>query len=737
MTVSVRSLKTKRPASRHSSVTPGVSRSPDSVAPAPLLAAFPKGAAVGAPEGTEPEVTTSAPASSSIAAPPKGAAPGAPADPSSSSSSSSEDTHSPSGAVEEEERDQLEEDRSTREVAAPAQRGRAKGEGDRPPAVCLRGRVPRSRSPAARQAQSRPPPRISLVDRPVVLRPANPQYPSIRTDRQGTWSQVVQPGRPAPRIPFVSREVPIDRFDWGADPFERDEEIWRDPSARTRIYVHRNSVVHELETQDAPTDTEQDTADADYLPGHTRARERAREEQEADYEEVEAQFLAEVRSLSETARPARSVHLVEEGVAEGAPVGDSGSSLAAPAEGAAPSAPSRRSSSKIPRGYRQSQTPSPPAGEDNRAAPSGAQDWFREEPTNLETRFPRERSPRTRKPPPPQEQPKAPVIQGYKDPPSCAKVLKSTPKFKGPPKSIGTPPPGAPVVGQPPPVFGSTNPPQPPPAPARKAPSNANPEVVVSRPDPPELPKGAAPSAPEQAQEPNPQGVADRAPQNGGPPPNPRGHHQVRFAPHQPPEPDISVINRHGSDYRTHCAGTFPGVHDDNRIVIAIDWYKTITPLLLHKSFWAPTPLFAQQLKDLSSDYPVQFIIISFSGFQGVEQTEWEISNFTAYCNETLGVPFVGYLITKAPLGDQGKAIALSDFEVAVFIDDRGDILNEVRRTGCKVFQATGSDRWVRELNDYLRSNSQNDYDVIRRRIATPLRREQYSVEPPGRNRGE
>ena len=56
-----------------------------------------------------------------------------------------------------------------------------------------------------------------------------------------------------------------------------------------------------------------------------------------------------------------------------------------------------------------------------------------------------------------------------------------------------------------------------------------------------------------------------------------------------------------------------PGAFDDDLITVGIDWYKTCTPLLLEGSFWAPTPLFIQQ-------HPVQFVIVSFSGWTGSRQ---------------------------------------------------------------------------------------------------------------------
>lgn len=181
-------------------------------------------------------------------------------------------------------------------------------------------------------------------------------------------------------------------------------------------------------------------------------------------------------------------------------MGEQASSSAAPPKGAALSAP-RRSSSKIPREFRPSDDPP----------------------------YPRERTPRSRKPPPSDKPPQVSQaeVKGFKDPPDCAKVPAV--KYKDPPKQLVSKPKGSPA-GNPPPVYGST--PKlipPPPAPARKAPSwkNTNPGASA-RPGPPELPQGAASSAPAEPKAPS-SDIND--PVVGGDPPNPRGHHQVRFPP--------------------------------------------------------------------------------------------------------------------------------------------------------------------------------------------------------------
>ena len=233
------------------------------------------------------------------------------------------------------------------------------------------------------------------------------------------------------------------------------------------------------------------------------------------------------------------------------------------------------------------------------------------------------------------------VVRGYKDPPSADKIgctiipEKREPKkpiLKDPPKSLAkqpsTPPPDYPP-GKAPPKFGEQQPLNPPPP--RTGPP--------SRPPPVHTVVNAAGTS---------RGVAKGAP----------APHRARQN-YQPNEPDLSIFRRHGYNWGNHAVTEIPHAFDDNLITIGIDWHKTCTPLLLNGSFWAPTPLFAQQLREISQDYPVQFVIVSFSGWTGLDRTQWEVERFVAHCYTDLNLPFVRLQITKSPIGLQGKAASL------------------------------------------------------------------------------
>ena len=109
----------------------------------------------------------------------------------------------------------------------------------------------------------------------------------------------------------------------------------------------------------------------------------------------------------------------------------------------------------------------------------------------------------------------------------------------------------------------------------------------------------------------------------------------------------------------------------------------------------------------------------------------WEPASFVAACVSIHGLPFCGFRITKAPIGPWGKAAIVPELGIQLFVDDRPDIVNEVKRTGIFTHLATGrSTSWT---NDLLRFFQQEDRGRAQNLVATPLRKDQFSKEPPGR----
>lgn len=115
--------------------------------------------------------------------------------------------------------------------------------------------------------------------------------------------------------------MPVDRYDYGWDPYEREEAVWRDPTSRNQIYIGDNTDIVPLDEQEILTDREEDTADPQYFPGRRRA-----EELDPDQSDIEDQFLSRVRPPSAT----RTVHLAEEGAAPRAPAEESTAGIKKP-----------------------------------------------------------------------------------------------------------------------------------------------------------------------------------------------------------------------------------------------------------------------------------------------------------------------------------------------------------------------------------------------------------------------
>ena len=618
-------------------------------------------------------------------APAEGAAFGAPQDP--------EPEGSVGGIPEEwEEEEQREEDPEI-EVAELSQQ---EGEAPRPPAVVLRGRS------TIREPR---PSRTSLADRPVVLRPASrlsQHYNPTRIDQTGTWSRVAPAAAAARNQGLVSVPVQRDLYNWGADPYDQSDELWRDPEAVGSIRVPDPAIVSAFEDNDPSTEEEgheRDRGAAEGAPARaeTPGQDEAEEVEEIfDEEDIEQQFLARVRPISrpqsrQSSRAASSSRRVfleqeEEGAAPSAPTGGGGV--------AEPSAPKRRKkTSKIPsEGVEESL--SPPA-----AADSGTADpnWFAPEPTHLQSQYPIG-------PKPPKQLSKLPsvVAKGkYKHPPESLRnqtpsvaAKSAEAKHKGPPiipgvndKSVKPPPPPA------------RTPPSPPQQPAGDVPPSS------SRPEPPDLP-GAAPSAP----------TVDRS------------RSRTQATPQQIDYSCLVDIERTGIGVH-HAADVINGFHP-NKITIGLDWHRVISPYGVDR-YNRPWPLFVTQLRDLAQGYDVQFWVVSFTGYSGARQAREDISTFVAACVSLHQLPFCGYRITKSPIGPNGKAAIIPDLRIQIFVDDRADIVNEVRRTGIQVHLATGeSTIWA---NDLLAFFQRNDLNQVRTIVATPLRPDQFSKEPPGR----
>ena len=89
----------------------------------------------------------------------------------------------------------------------------------------------------------------------MVLRPAarlSQHYLPTRIDQTGTWSRVA-PAAAARNQGLVSAPVQRDLYNWGADPYDQSDELWRDPDS-TR--VPDPAIVSAFEDNDPSTEEE-------------------------------------------------------------------------------------------------------------------------------------------------------------------------------------------------------------------------------------------------------------------------------------------------------------------------------------------------------------------------------------------------------------------------------------------------------------------------------------------------
>ncbi len=246
-----------------------------------------------------------------------------------------------------------------------------------------------------------------------------------------------------------------------------------------------------------------------------------------------------------------------------------------------------------------------------------------------------------------------------------------------------------------PPIIPGVNPPigvskavkPPPPPPARDPPSNpsAGGAASGSRPDPPELP-GAAKSAPNVDR-------SRRRTQNLDP-------NRVDYS-------CLLELDRPG--YGVHYAFDVVGGIDASRITIGLDWHKVISPWGVDKYNY-PSPLFVTQLRELAEEFGIQYRVVSFTGWSGAQAARDDISTFVAVCVSVHGLPFCGFRVTKAPIGFQGKAAIIPELYIQIFVDDRSDVINEVKKTGAITFLANGqSTVWANELLHYFTTHDRDD----------------------------
>ena len=133
--------------------------------------------------------------------------------------------------------------------------------------------------------------------------------------------------------------------------------------------------------------------------------------------------------------------------------------------------------------------------------------------------------------------------------------------------------------------------------------------------------------------------------------------------------------------FGVHYAFDVIGGFDANRITVGLDWHEVISPWGVDK-YNSPSPLFVTQLKELAEEFGVQYWVVSFTGYSGARSARDDISAFVAACVSIHRIPFCGFRVTKAPIGPQGKAAVVPELNIQLFVDDRFDVVNELKELG-------------------------------------------------------
>ena len=142
---------------------------------------------------------------------------------------------------------------------------------------------------------------------------------------------------------------------------------------------------------------------------------------------------------------------------------------------------------------------------------------------------------------------------------------------------------------------------------------------------------------------------------------------------------------------------------------VGLDWHKVLDTMLTPVR--TPTNLLTDRLKQLES-LPARITIISFTGAgDRYDSTIQEIDSFRDQCRASGCQMGGGFYLTNEKTGRGGKAELVSRLRIRAFMDDRADILAEIRRTGCFAmgYQArdypTEPSGAIQVLTDYIWSH--------------------------------
>lgn len=127
---------------------------------------------------------------------------------------------------------------------------------------------------------------------------------------------------------------------------------------------------------------------------------------------------------------------------------------------------------------------------------------------------------------------------------------------------------------------------------------------------------------------------------------------------------------------------------------MGLDWHNVLDTMLT--PLMTPSQQLTDRIKHMEA-LPAWVTIISFTGSgDRYDSAYHEIDTFRDQCRAAGCSLGGGFYLVNEKTGRGGKAELVSRLRIRSFIDDRADICNEIRRTGCYVMTLDRRD-WIHD----------------------------------------
>ena len=146
------------------------------------------------------------------------------------------------------------------------------------------------------------------------------------------------------------------------------------------------------------------------------------------------------------------------------------------------------------------------------------------------------------------------------------------------------------------------------------------------------------------------------------------------------------------------------GFDESESLKLCIDWHNTLDGPRARTTFHTPTKQLTDLLRETQGswrEYDPKFMVLSYSGGTNAPEVASELARFCAFM-QTEGVNFVGYAITWDRRGVHGKTAFLGKVGAQVLVDDDFLTGREAEQSGCKFIRSRASSiDWALELQHF------------------------------------